>query len=411
MLAIFWRFSRMAPLDQHVPAFIALALLEGALYLAGVWIVERTPPGWAALLLIIGGAVLFRAVLLPVAPSLSQDVYRYAWEGRVERRHHNPYAAYPALDGLSRLELPGHPIEGGLNMTAVYPPLNELVFSHLHSVQGYKRFFTALDLATVAVLLALLSLLKQPLTRVIIYAWNPAVIISFALGSHNDSLAILTLTLAYLLIIIRKPLASNGLLALSAVSKAFAVLFLPLFLKRSKWAYAGIFAAIAVLVYLPFVGAGRKLFHGLSDYARGWESNDSLFRAIHAASASKAQAEFVAGVLIAVLVICVIRSGMPILRAGLFITAGLLLLSPDAFPWYFTWSVPFLCFYPSAPWLLMTVTCVLGYAPVAAYAAGQPYRDSPLILALEYAPVIVWLAYEGWSAYVSPQRHSSDIRF
>jgi len=43
--------------------------------------------------------------------------------------------------------------------------------------------------------------------------------------------------------------------------------------------------------------------------------------------------------------------------------------------------------------LLASVTSVLGYAPVVAYAAGQPYRDSPLILALEYAPVLAWLAW------------------
>jgi hypothetical protein len=55
--------------------------------------------------------------------------------------------------------------------------------------------------------------------------------------------------------------------------------------------------------------------------------------------------------------------------------------------------VPFLCFYRHVPMLLMSVTCVLGYAPVVAYAAGQPYRDSPLILALEYAPVLLWLVY------------------
>src|SRR5437667_1356360 len=68
------------------------------------------------------------------------------------------------------------------------------------------------------------------------------------------------------------------------------------------------------------------------------------------------------------------------------------MLSPTAFPWYFTWSVPFLCVYPCAPWLLMSVAAVLGYSPVVAYAAGQPYRDSPFILALEYVPVYLWLA-------------------
>jgi hypothetical protein len=33
---------------------------------------------------------------------------------------------------------------------------------------------------------------------------------------------------------------------------------------------------------------------------------------------------------------------------------------------------------------------VLGYAPAVVYVSGQPYRDSPLILTLEYAPMFAW---------------------
>jgi len=46
------------------------------------------------------------------------------------------------------------------------------------------------------------------------------------------------------------------------------------------------------------------------------------------------------------------------LWSSLILTGGVLLLSPTAYPWYFTWSIPFLCFYPNAAWLLMSVTSV-----------------------------------------------------
>ncbi len=75
---------------------------------------------------------------------------------------------------------------------------------------------------------------------------------------------------------------------------------------------------------------------------------------------------------------------------------GLLLLSPNAFPWYFTWMIPFLCFHPHPPLLLLSVTCVLGYSPLVAYLAGGPYADSPLILALEYGPVLTWMCFFAW---------------
>ena len=43
----------------------------------------------------------------------------------------------------------------------------------------------------------------------------------------------------------------------------------------------------------------------------------------------------------------------------------------------------------------MSITAVLGYAPVVAYAAGQPYIHSPFMLTLEYGVVVAWLAWMG----------------
>ncbi|MGH9449920.1 MAG: glycosyltransferase 87 family protein [Terriglobia bacterium] len=398
MLTIFLHLGRQSNLNQHIPGFVLLALMAGALYLAGVFLVERFPLGRAALLMIVAFAAVFRLVLLTAPPSLSNDVYRYQWEGRVQRHSINPYTVFPAEQGLEKLQDRDHPLRTGAQVVTAYPPLSEFAFSWVHNVPGYKRLFTALDFATLGVLLWILALLKEPLHRCLIYAWSPAVLISFSLSGHYDSLAILALMLAVLLIIAHKPLLSNVLLALSFVSKFFAVLFLPLLLRRKRWRDAAAFAAVAVLAYLPFAGAGWGLFRGVGDYAAEWEGNDSLFRLIHLASVSKEQAEFVAGVLLLGLVVYVVKSRMPLMRAGLVLMAGLLLLSPNAFPWYFTWSMPFLCFTPNKPWLLMSVTAVLGYAPVAAYAAGQPYRNSTSILLLEYAPVIAWLVVDAWRA-------------
>jgi hypothetical protein len=213
---------------------------------------------------------------------------------------------------------------------------------------------------------------------------------------HHDSLAILTLLAAILLIISERAALSIAFLALSFLSKFFALLLLPVFLKCTRSIYAALFAALVALAYVRYADAGWKLLDGLAQYAAGWEGNDSLFRLILAAGNSKAQAQSVVGVALLALVAYALKQRMEPLRAGLFLTAGLLLLSPNAFPWYFTWTIPFLCFYPSRPWLLMSVTCVLGYSPLVPYAAGQPYQDSPLILVLEYAPVFAWLVWEGW---------------
>ena len=179
------------------------------------------------------------------------------------------------------------------------------------------------------------------------------------------------------------------------ISKFFSLLVFPIIVRRTRPAYAALFVAVLVISYLPFLSAGIRFFNGLSDYAASWENNDSLFRIIRLAGNSKPQAELMAGVFILILVVFAWKRRLEPLPASLLLISGLLFLSPNAFPWYFTWIVPFLCFYPSAPLLLLSITSVLGYAPVVAYAVGGPYRDSPVILLLEYAPALIWLLYQG----------------
>lgn len=392
---IFYNVDRCQPLKNHVPEFIGLMLVAGVLYLAGVFIALRHKSGPSALFVILGTTVAFRLLLLPLSPTLSEDVYRYQWEGRVVRAHINPYTVYPAMPALRWAQDPRHPIETGKTTPTLYPPVAEVAFTWVRTIAGYKRLFTALDLATVVLLLLILSAADRPLQHVLIYAWNPAVLIAFSASGHNDSLAILTLLAAiYFLIIGGRGLLSIGFLAISAMSKLFPVFLLPAFLRRSRWSYAAIFGGFILLGYLPFVGAGGHLFRGLSDFTAKWEANDSLFRLLLAAGNSVRQAQLVAGILLLLLIAYALKARMDIFRVVLVTLAGLLFLSSNAFPWYFTWIVPFLCFCPSPALLLLTVTCVLGYSPVIAYAAGGPFSSSPLMQILEYLPVFALLSYE-----------------
>src|SRR5205807_340578 len=94
---------------------------------------------------------------------------------------------------------------------------------------GRARLFTALDLGSAGLLLLLLATVKQPLHRVLVYAWNPTVLVSFALCGHHDSLAILTLLAAELLILARRRLTAMVFLALSFLAKFFPLVLLPIF--------------------------------------------------------------------------------------------------------------------------------------------------------------------------------------
>ena len=80
------------------------------------------------------------------------------------------------------------------------------------------------------------------------------------------------------------------------------------------------------------------------------------------------------------------------LRAVYVGLGGFMLLSPTVHPWYLVWMVPFLCFFPSAPRLLLTATVVLAYHAPALGPAGAAWREDPLFKALEYAPFFAMAA-------------------
>ena len=398
LTGIFRWVERQRDLDARMPEFIGLLLLAGILYVIGVFWVENFRLGATALLVILAGAVLFRVVLLPARSTPSDDVYRYQWDGRAQRAHLNPYVVFPNSEELDWLQNPDHPEPPGEETPTFYPPLSELAFRLIETVPGYKRVSTILDLASAVVLMLLLTAMKQPMHRVLAYAWNPAVLISFAMSGHFDSLAIVTFLAALFFLVTNRPALSMAGLALSFLSKFFPVLLLLTFLKRVRLAHVGLFVSLIFAFYVPFLSAGWHLLDGARNYARDWVNNGSFFHLLRFVAGSRAGGELIAALMLLAAIGYLAKRRAAPLWSSLVLTGGVLLLSPTAFPWYFTWSVPFLCFYPSGAWLLMSVTSVLAYTPAIAYGAGEPLKNSLLMLSLEYGPVYLWLAYYCWAA-------------
>ena len=399
LAGIFRVIAQFQDLGASMPEFIGLLLLAGILYVTGVFFAERFRLGMTALAIILGGAVLFRAELLFAKTTPSDDVYRYQWDGRAQRAGLNPYVVSPNEEKLEWLQNPEHPEPPGEETPTIYPPLAELVYRQIETVPSYKRVSTIFDLASVGALLLLLAAMKQPLHRVLAYAWNPAILISFAMSGHFDSLAIVTFVGALFFLLKKRAGPAMAALALAFLSKFFPVLLLPTFLRRLRLAYAGLFVFLVTTFYVPFLGAGIHLFDGARNYARDWLNNATLFHALFLVTgSSKAGAEWLAALILLAVSLYLAKKRAAPLWSSLILTGGVPLVSPTAYPWYFTWGIAFLCFYPNAAWLLMSVTCVLGYTPAISEGAGEPFKNSLLMLSLEYGPVYLWLTYHCWAA-------------
>src|ERR1700739_3972394 len=163
MTGIFRWVARQQDLDSCMPEFIGLMLLAGILYVIGVFWVDRYRLGTGALFIILASALFFRVTLLPAQATPSDDVYRYQWDGRVQRAHLNPYVVFPNSPGLEWLQNPDHSAPPAEESPTIYPPLSELTYRLIETVPGYKRVSTILDLASAVVLMLLLAARKQPL--------------------------------------------------------------------------------------------------------------------------------------------------------------------------------------------------------------------------------------------------------
>jgi len=400
--AAFLVLRRLHPWDENVVGVIAVGLAASAVYflaarLALIWR-ESTP---AALLVVLTAAVAFRATLFPLPPTLSYDLYRYQWDAAVQRAGYNPYLVAPADPELASFRPPEYDRLPGKNYPAAYGPVTELLFRLVApwgGVAGFKLLSVLFDLGTLLVVAGLLRLRGEPPVRALLYGWCPLVVVEFAGSGHNDSLALCALLVANFFIIRQRAGVSIAALAAAVLSKWFAAVVAPVFLWRGRWRSVPFFAAAAGLLLVPYAGAGWGLFAGLLAYLEQWRNNASLYALLAGATGEESVAAGVGLGVVAGLGLHCLRERLEPLRACYLLLAALLLVSPSVFPWYVTWLVPFLCFFPNAGLLVWTGTVLLSYHVLMDYSATGAWRYSAWLVWLEYLPVYALLLGKAWRA-------------
>jgi len=283
-------------------------------------------------------------------------------------------------------------------LPTVYPPLLELVFRAtwrlLPGPIGFKLPFVLADLAVVGMLGFWVRESGQRIARLAIYAWNPLVIIEFAGSGHNDSLAVAALVAA-ILIIRRRPIVSTMALAAGTMAKFFPATLLPLWFVRAGWPRrtrgwiaAGAAAVVALACAWPYRAGWTEFARTMhAYYLPAWQNNNaSLYSVLRWISGSHGFAVATGRVVVVCLAVWLaVRRAEPA-RAAYLLVATILLFAPNGYPWYFTWIVPLLCFFPNTAWLLLTVLVFLSYNVRIGYDVLGEWRFNPLLQWLTYAP-------------------------
>ncbi|HEY0555780.1 MAG TPA: hypothetical protein VGG20_16115 [Thermoanaerobaculia bacterium] len=358
------------------------------------------------------GALLLRLPLLPLPPSLSDDVLRYLWDGKVAAAGFNPYALAPAAEKLTPLRdeiwrrLPHRSIP------TVYPPLSLAAFSIAirtpFPMPVWKLMAAGADLAACWLLLLVARKLGVPEGRTVWYAWNPLVALEVAGMGHVDVLGAAAVVGAVLLLL--PPVRRGGAAALAAagvLAKLVPFAALPMWARQSgrPWRFLGAAGGLVAVAMLPVALATGGVPPGLVTYGVSWEFDGPLFeplwRLLAAAGAAPALAhgldrlksltgiyhglnplypylypQFLAKLLLAAglaaAVAASLRERDPATGTGRLL-GRLLLCSATVYPWYLLWVLPWAALRRDAAWLALSALILLSYLPQFAGVALWPW--------------------------------------
>ncbi len=250
---------------------------------------------------VIRFSYFLRIALLFALPNLSNDFYRFIWDGRMSVLGFNPFTVLPndfigtenfALVGNDAQEL--YDGQGSLspgNYTC-YPPVNQVFFiipaflfpqNIFLSVVFMRIMIIASEIGTIHFGRKILKKLNLPDSNILFYALNPFVILELTGNLHFEAITIFFLVTAIYYLLQEKWLMSALFMTLSVSVKLIPLLFLPLMVKKlGQWKtvyYTVIVIAGSVILFLPFFSQEliSNFMSSIDLYFRKFEFNASIY--------------------------------------------------------------------------------------------------------------------------------------
>jgi hypothetical protein len=383
-----------------------------AAYLAAAWRVLRLPGATRgpSLAIILGVGLLARALLIPAAPTLSEDVYRYLWDGRLVAHGVNPYVHAPADPALGRFHDELLRRLNHAEVPTIYPPAAQLLFAAASLVPAtpaaWKVLLLALEFILVLSLFRILKRRGMPVERLLLYYWNPLVLVESFGSGHVDLAAAVFLVAALALHEANRRARAGILFSLSVLTKYVPALLIPWLVRRRALALLVAALVTSLILAAPFLSAGTALTTGLGIYARHWEFNSAAYHLLREVMASELSIRRIlggAGLVAALLIAWRVRSATFAAYACL---VSFLLLSPTVFPWYVVPAVALLPLHPDWGMLVFSGLIPLSYLPLPDYRETGLWTLAPWVLWVEYGGLFaVWavqLRARAWTRERTP---------
>ncbi|NVJ47172.1 MAG: hypothetical protein HWE07_08580 [Cytophagia bacterium] len=239
--------------------------------------------------------MLLRVLLIASVPKLSDDIFRFVWDGRLLTSLEDPYKHLPAYFLDKNIEGIDQALFAKLNSQeyfSIYPPLNQVIFflgalfspnSIVWSTVVIRIVLLIFELGNIRLIQRLLAHYGLPQKYGLIYALNPLVILELTGNLHFEAIVIFFLLQALWYYEQNKLHRSAVFFGLSVATKFIPLIVLPLLLKKiglKKTVIYGLIVLATVAVsFLPLINTAHvwAIWDSMTLYFQKFEFNGSIY--------------------------------------------------------------------------------------------------------------------------------------
>lgn len=362
-------------------------------------------------------AILFRLLFLFSIPPLSDDYFRFIWDGQLIANGINPFDHLPAsveINFSNKEELLGK--MNSPDYYTVYPPIAQLIYFisawlSPHSIFGsiliMRGFVLAAEIGIIFLLPSLLRTFGLKTSNALWYTMNPLVIVELTGNLHFEGIVLFFLLLSIYLLAIHR----NGIAAISwafaAATKLIPIFLLPALLrklgiKRSFYFYL-LFMLFFIALWIPFINPSffNHFLESINLYYQTFEFNASIYYLVRwfgyelvSYNVIQLVGPWLSKIALAGVVFFQLRKSTKewpeVFKALLFALSWYYAFALIVHPWYIITLVFISVFTPYRYAILWSALAILSYW---AYS-NSSYEENYWLIALEYFTVFGFFLYE-----------------
>lgn len=378
---------------------------------------------------------LFRFLLLFSTPNLSDDFYRFLWDGRALVNGINPYLILP--ENNPKLIIEGSILYKGMgNMNGshytCYPPLNQYAFGIPALLNGTNLLWSTIimrltlifsDFISLFYGYQLLKLLQINPKKIFLYFLNPFIILELTGNLHYEGMMIAFLSASLYYLFKTKYTLSSVLFAGAISIKLIPLIFFPVFYRHlglKKMFFYGIIILLTnLLLFVPFLSQDLvdNFMSSIELYFQNFEFNASIYYIVREIGFQIKGYNIIktVGKVTPVLVIVITlllsfirknEQSKTLITSMLWIICSYYFLSSIVHPWYL--AIPlFLSLFTRFNFpILWSYLIILSYS---AYI-NSIYKENLWLVALEYVLVFFFLIFELFKWYTIGKKQPQLVK-